>query len=261
MKRLYEPGERFPGYSYKEIIVPSQPVPFKEGLVTAVSPVAGMSCSMQAQYSAAYHSSGLVTEALGIMHDVPKVPLRFQVMGIDRKVEVRIPRDAQYMLKPGEQVVVYAHEFDEKSKQRPAADAYLELSGSPFGLTAIAAGLRTAALPHDPKSDPCDIDFGKTPQEPDPYANLNIISSIKGSSGTKYSKEIFQNPESLELSEDPLGRSRRDSVESLKARLRAGELLGDLESRVPISLLGMQVLDDNGDVRFQLVCQPGLSFE
>ena len=52
---------------------------------------------------------------------------------------------------------------------------------------------------------------------------------------------------------DPFAKPKKDPALSLEETL---QVLRGLKSAMPISVQGMQVLDENGDVRFQVVCEP-----
>ncbi len=252
MIRLYSSRKRFPGHftGTQDITFPSQPVPLKEGKVTEVIPTEGESYAMSAHYAETYDSLGnLLASAAGIMHDVPRVPLRFKLATTGEKTFVaQIPRDAQYMLKPGELVIVYSHMLAEHI---PTVVAEVDLSypkktDFPLGLSRLSklaalSGLSIiAALQSGSEEDiPCENVI--PPKRIDDFKIKNFID------------EIPKKPEFL--------RDHVDPIRDLKARPVSLESLESLmESRMPVFVQGMQVLDDNGEVRFQAVCEQGMEF-
>jgi len=288
MKRLYQNQETMRKlFSDEPIMVSPQPVPYREGTVVLVRPVTEVSQSIESYLNAVYAA------AEGCVAFNPRVALRFRLLGIDREVVARIPGDAQYALKPGEKVVVYSYEFDESSKKIPkssGSEALADLTipyhcpGSLGHLAALAdLGIldfpdsfplkpmpqnRLSKLIEEEQSSKKplpELNNQKSPYEekslredvfikPDHIPRYNIKKIIP----KKDLKHDFIriDPKFLEdESTDPFKKPKRDPTPSLKEILQAGELLRDLKSHIPISVQGMQVLDENGDVRFQAVCE------
>ncbi|MBW2981322.1 hypothetical protein KY343_00450 [Candidatus Woesearchaeota archaeon] len=260
MKRLYRPERTVPGYTTSSpTTIPACEVPSRRGIVTEVIPAEGECHAVTAHYAEAYDMRGeLVASAAGIMHDVPRVPLQFRTIAtLGKTLVARIPRDAQYMLKQGEIVVVYSDAFDDLFKRRPTAFAdpgYPKPSKFSEKLSkftklgfysAIALGM-TGAFPPTP-------DFEEVQSE---NPDLGFPPNIQ----PKYLlDDIPENPYKIKkLHGDPF--YEKNSLEELKARRAARDIIYNLEARIPIILQGMQVLDVNGEVRFEAVCDQGLEF-
>lgn len=218
-------------------------VPSKQGVVLGVDPQGGYMTSTRAEYRAALRE-GQIAEALGIIRDIPRVVVSFKTSATgDKTLSVAMPRNGQYHLKAGETVVVYADEFAEKPDHTKPPE---RAQARPFAVV--------------------DEDLGQEWSHPKPLpdpTDPHILYFEEISSSKLISKKILSEelpkkyPEHFEnVNPDPLA--------DLKARIRAGVGLGDLEGIVernlPISLAGMQVLDEQGRVRYECTCQPGMGF-
>jgi len=235
MKRLIEKTNKHSFYENKGIYVP-----FKQGTVTEVILVRGASQTIGSYAWAAYKHGEMTAAGIGIKHDVPRVPLQFRLDTTGRQQLVaQIPEDVQYTLKPGELVLVYSTAFREQYKL-PTAFAELRPDATPGEILRFLASMNQNTV--SPYAQALD-QLGRN------ESDFEILQKNNRDYLQKTTKPIEENDFRNESFLEDLQRKRRKELP-----------IKSLESRLPLSVQGMQVLDESGDVRFQAVCSPGLEF-
>ena len=287
MKRLYQTDPLDFNSITRETLVPS-----KEGTVSEVS--TRMDSRDYCSYARAIEMSAhklAMYEAMTASSTTRPVT-EFRLLGIDRVFVLHEKSDFHYSLVDGERVVVYSHDLAEKPLPKYTIPEVIAEPLKPFEDWRFSHSFPSKGW--DPAMPP-EVErlYGHLPEPVEElplFSREEIPPKISENTEIESKYSTFENREDYfskkflrdktgrlsgeeflaelaRLREDPIAalkaelraRLREDPLTALQARVRAEQKPENLEAKTKaarITVQGMQVLDENGNVKFQAVYGP-----